>query len=106
MDEKKFDRAIQKREATLAKACDGGCGKVERTSRRCIRDVAYYVCSGACESKLPALAFGSLRVCDYNAFGTFTGITDRPPFSQELMAIREAIDKLNTGPGSIGNLDI
>lgn len=106
MKNKTFDRTIPKRRALVAISCAGNCGKVESAHKQSIREATYYVCSAQCEAALPPLQFGSLRVCDYNAFGAFTGMTDRPPSDQERAAIKKAMERLNIATGQIGNLDI
>ena len=97
---------MRKRAALITAQCDGGCGKIEHADKRSVRSAVYYVCSPICEAKLPALAFGSLRVSDYEAFGTFTGITDRPPTGVERSLIEKAMAQLGIQPWQIGNLDL
>lgn len=79
-----------RQEVPIEVACSGRCGKVQRVRRRFIRPATYYVCSSSCEERLPKRAERLIRILDFEAAGSFRGVTDRIPFEAERASVERA----------------
>jgi hypothetical protein len=72
--------------------CDGGCGKVQLVRKRRVHPATWYLCTwgGVCEAHLPKTHPGLVRVIEFNAAGSFYGITDRIPTQDERLSRERA----------------
>lgn len=80
------------KEVPLEIRCDGGCGKTQRVRKRHIHPATWYLCTwgGVCEAQLPRWHPHLVRIVEFNAAGSFYGVTDRIPSEEERQSVGRA----------------
>lgn len=82
--------------------CHGGCGRSVTLKKSKVRKADYYLChskqDGAqCETKLPALQAGKVRIVDMYAAGSFWGYRDEWPDTETAASVIRAREILAAG---------
>ena len=85
--------------------CDGGCGRIQRVRKQRILPAMWYICTwgGICETRLPPKHPGLVRSTEFNAAGSFYGITDRIPSEEERQSMGRAKALLDAALDRIGS---